>query len=208
MQRRYSTKEEVANAVSHGLGTLLGITGLVLLLVYSVLNGTATHIVSSAVYGTTLIILYLVSTLYHAIPNQRAKSILQKLDHLSIFLFIAGSYTPFTLISLKGGWGWSLFGVVWGLALAGILIECFSFRYKKLVSLSLYVIMGWLIIIALRPMLKEIDTTGFIFFVQVALYILPAFSSMYGKNFHSIMLSGISLFLRDQFCSFLPFLSM
>lgn len=88
MQRRYSTKEEVANAVSHGLGTLLGITGLVLLLVYSVLNGTATHIVSSAVYGTTLIILYLVSTLYHAIPNQRAKSILQKLDHLSIFLLL------------------------------------------------------------------------------------------------------------------------
>lgn len=110
---RYSTGEEIANSIIHGLGIVLAIAGLGLLTAFASLRGDAWHIVSCSIFGATLIILYTTSTLYHAIPNPRAKTILRVLDHSAIFLLIAGTYTPFSLVSLRGPWGWSIFGIVW-----------------------------------------------------------------------------------------------
>ncbi|MCK4708878.1 MAG: hemolysin III family protein, partial [Gammaproteobacteria bacterium] len=113
----YSVGEEIAHSITHGIGALLSIAGLAVLVSSASFNGDAWHIVSSSVYGATLIILYSTSTLYHAITHPRAKSVLQLLDHAAIYLLIAGTYTPFLLVSLRGGWGWSLFAVIWGLAI-------------------------------------------------------------------------------------------
>lgn len=159
---RYSKTEEIANSITHGLGVALGVAALVILLTYSSVNGTTSHIVSSAIYGSSLFILYLASTLYHAIPYPKAKKILQKIDHSSIFLLIAGTYTPFTLISLRGPWGWSIFGIVWGLAIVGIIFELFAKKTYKKISITLYLGMGWLIIIAIKPILASVETGGLI----------------------------------------------
>ena len=157
---RYSLGEEIAHAVTHGVGALLSIAGLAILVAYSALYGDAWHIVSSSIYGFTLILLYSASTLYHAIPVPDIKRILQKIDHAAIYLLIAGTYTPFTLVNLRGPWGWSLFGVVWGLAIAGILIELTQRRRREWLSLALYLGMGWAILVAIVPMLESVETGG------------------------------------------------
>ncbi len=157
---KYSLREEVAHAITHGMGIVLSITGLVLLVAFAAVYGNAWHVVSSAIYGTTLIILYTASTLYHGIPHRRAKAILRRLDHAAIFLLIAGTYTPFCLISLRGPWGWTLLGLVWGLAVIGILLELAGpKRYEKW-SLLLYLGMGWLVLIAIKPMLSSVESGG------------------------------------------------
>lgn len=158
----YSKAEEIANSITHGLGAVLGVAGLVLLLVFSSLEGSASHVVSSAIYGSALIILYLASTLYHAIPSPRAKRFFQKLDHSSIFLLIAGTYTPITLNALGGPWGWSIFGTVWGLALIGIILELATQKRYKKISITLYLCMGWLIVIAVKPMIENVAAGGLI----------------------------------------------
>lgn len=158
----YSKAEEIANSITHGLGAALGVAGLVLLLVFSSLEGSASHVVSSAIYGSALIILYLASTLYHAIPSPRAKRFFQKLDHSSIFLLIAGTYTPITLNALGGPWGWSIFGTVWGLALIGIILELATQKRYKKISITLYLCMGWLIVIAVKPMIENVAAGGLI----------------------------------------------
>jgi len=114
------SREELANAITHGFGLLLSIAGAIALIAVSMLHGTAWHIVSCTAYGTTLVLLYLSSTLYHAISAPRLKPTLRLFDHSAVYLLIAGTYTPFTLVNLRGGWGWTLFGVVWGLTLVGI----------------------------------------------------------------------------------------
>ena len=155
------------NAISHLIGLILAIIGTVLLLIKSALYGDAYRIVSSAIYGTSLIFLYVVSTLYHSIRSSKIKAILQKFDHCAIYLLIAGSYTPFTLTTLNGGWGWSLFGVSWGLAAFGIIQEVTIGRHseKRLLSMILYVIMGWLIIIALYPLVQRMSGAGLFWLV-------------------------------------------
>lgn len=164
--KQYSKGEEIANSITHGVGALLGIAGLVLLVTFAAMKGGPSHVVSSAIYGSTLIILYTASTLYHAIPFPRIKKILQKIDHASIFLLIAGTYTPFTLINLRGGWGWSLFGSIWGLALIGIILELIPKQKRmKALSLFLYLLMGWLIIIAIKPLLDNVETGGLILLI-------------------------------------------
>ena len=158
----YSVGEEIAHSITHGIGALLSIAGLAVLVSSASFNGDAWHIVSSSVYGATLIILYSTSTLYHAITHPRAKSVLQLLDHAAIYLLIAGTYTPFLLVSLRGGWGWSLFAVIWGLAITGIVFEFIdSTRFKKL-SLWLYLGMGWIVLLAIKPMLAVVETGGLI----------------------------------------------
>lgn len=156
----YSVGEEIAHAVIHGLGVLLSIGGLVLMVTFSALYGDAWHIVSTSIFGTTLILLYTASTLYHAIPNPEAKEVLRRLDHAAIYLLIAGTYTPFTLVSLPGNWGWPLFGLVWSIAIVGMALELAgNSRFKRL-SLSLYLSLGWVIVIAANPMLKSVETGG------------------------------------------------
>jgi hemolysin III len=145
--------EEVANCVTHGVGLVLSVVGLVALVVLACLNGGPLHIVGGAVYGASLVTLYLASTLYHGARSERAKHLLQVLDHCCIYLLIAGTYTPFTLVTLRGGWGWTLFGLVWGLSLAGILFRViFGTRYRP-VAVASYVLLGWLCVIAAKPIL-------------------------------------------------------
>lgn len=148
------------NAYSHLAGTALAVLGLVLLLVQAVPGGDGYKITSAAVYGSCLVLLYLGSTVYHSVPFPRAKAMLQKFDHCAIYLLIAGSYTPFTLVTLKGAWGWSLFGTVWGLCLFGIVQELTLGRRTRKLSLLLYVVMGWLILVAVYPLVRALPTGG------------------------------------------------
>lgn len=155
-----SIAEEIANTLTHGAGLLLSIAGLVVLVAYSVKYGDTWHVVSSSIFGSTLILLYSTSALYHGIPSATAKPILQRIDHAAIFLLIAGTYTPFTLVTLRGTWGWTLFGLVWGIAAAGVVLELAAKKRRKRLSLSLYLGLGWLIVIAIKPMLRSVETDG------------------------------------------------
>mgnify|MGYP001166474005 CR=1 FL=1 len=153
-------REEIFNTITHAIGTLLSIAALVILTVLSAVHGGARMITASTIYGSTLIILYLASTLYHVIKKPSLKAKAKILDHASIFLLIAGTYTPFTLVTLQGGWGWSLFGCTWGIAIFGIAFKIFfTGKYEKL-SLFLYLLMGWLIIIAIHPLVQKLPTPG------------------------------------------------
>ena len=154
--------EEIANSVTHGVGAALSVAGLVVLVVIAALRGTALQVLACAVYGATLVLLYLSSTLYHALTNGRAKRVFRILDHASIYLLIAGTYTPFTLVALRGAWGWSLFGVVWALAVAGVVLKCFFTGRFHALSTTVYVLMGWLAVVAIRPLLGAIPWPGFL----------------------------------------------
>src|SRR5215213_7479331 len=148
--------EEVANCATHGVGLALSLAGLVALVALAWARGDAWHMASCAVYGASLVTLYLASTLYHGARAPRAKRLLQALDHCGIYLLIAGTYTPFTLVTLRGPWGWTLFGLVWGLALAGILFRVlFGTRYRPLAVAS-YVLLGWLCVVAVKPIFEHV----------------------------------------------------
>jgi hemolysin III len=158
----YSLGEEIAHTITHGVGILLSIAALVVLVAFSVLYGDAWHITSTSIYGATLILLYTASTLYHGIPHPRAKRVLRQLDHAAIFLLIAGTYTPFTLVNLRGGWGWTLFAMVWGIALAGMVLELAVKQRRRGLSIALYLGLGWLVVIAIEPMLSRVETGGLV----------------------------------------------
>jgi len=159
--RRLSA-EELANAVTHGVGLILSITGLVILIVLAAMRGSAWHIVSCAIYGATLVCLYAASTLYHGIPSKRLKRALKIFDHCAIYLLIAGTYTPFLLVNLRGPWGWSLFGVVWGMALVGIILKLWFVDHFQILSTTVYLLMGWLAVVAVRPILLLVPATGLV----------------------------------------------
>jgi hemolysin III len=150
----------LANAVSHGIGFLMALAAIPILVVSAARNGTAGTVVGGAVFGSTLALLYLTSSLYHAVPQGRAKGVLRRLDHSAIFLLIAGTYTPFTLGALGGGWGWSMFGVVWGIAALGVVVKLVFGPRFPIVSSSLYVAMGWLVLIAIRPLWQNVPGWG------------------------------------------------
>lgn len=151
---------EFINSLTHGLGTALGIASLVLMVVFASLHGTARHIVGAAIFGSALVILYTMSTLYHAFRGPRVKHVFRILDHNSIYLLIAGTYTPFCLGSLRGGWGWSIFGVIWGLAVTGIVFESIFIRRMRYLSVAVYLAMGWLVLIAARPLYHALSPGG------------------------------------------------
>lgn len=152
---------ERLNSSTHLIGTLLAVAGLVALVVMASLQADPWKIVSFSLYGTTLVLLYGVSTLYHSVRG-RAKAWLQKCDHSAIYLLIAGSYTPFSLVTLRGPWGWSLFGVSWGLALFGIVQELTLGRRTRVLSMLLYVAMGWLVLVAAQPLVAALPLGGLI----------------------------------------------
>lgn len=158
--QRYTCGEEIANGVTHGIGALLAIAGLAVMTAFAALYGDAWHIVACTIFGATLILLYTASTLYHCIPFARAKAVLRTLDHAAIFLLIAGTYTPFTLVNLRGPWGWGLFAVIWTLAIAGILLRIFLRGRLHSLVVALYIAMGWVIVIAVQPMLERVATGG------------------------------------------------
>lgn len=158
--RRPTFGEELANSLSHGLGLLLAIAGLPILVVHAEHRDSVSAVVGAAIFGSSAILLYLASTLYHAIPQQRIKDIFRLLDHAAIFLLIAGTYTPITLGVLHGGWGWTLFGLIWGLALAGLIFKALvGVRFPRLSTL-LYVAMGWVVVIAIRPLWLHMAAGG------------------------------------------------
>ncbi|MCU7934347.1 MAG: hemolysin III family protein [Candidatus Thiodiazotropha sp. (ex Dulcina madagascariensis)] len=159
---QYTLGEEIAHAVTHGIGIVLSIAGLALMVSFASLYGDVWHITSCSIYGATLILLYTASTLYHGITAPRVKRILQRIDHAAIFLLIAGTYTPFTLVNLRGGWGWALFGLVWGIAVFGVVLEALRWRRLKWFSLTLYLGLGWLVIVALEPLIESVETGGLI----------------------------------------------
>jgi hemolysin III len=151
---------EKLNAWTHLLGALLALSGAIVLVVFAASSGDPWRVVSVSIYGVCLVLLYSVSTLYHSLRGQ-AKIILRKLDHLSIYLLIAGSYTPFCLVTLRGVWGWSLFGVVWGLAVIGMLQEIRPRSEARVMSLVIYAFMGWIVLVAIDPLLSTLGQAGF-----------------------------------------------
>ncbi len=162
----YTKGEEIANAITHGIGTALAIAALVLLIVFSAIKGTVWHVVSFSIFGATLVILYLESTLYHSLTNKKAKRLFRKFDHMSIFLLIAGTYTPFCLTVLRGTLGWIIFGIVWGSTIVGIVLKAFFTGKKDILSTVLYVVMGWLIVIAIKKLYLTMTFSGFVFLVS------------------------------------------
>jgi hemolysin III len=155
-----SPGEELANSVSHGVGLLAALAATPVLLLSAVRHGGAARIAGASVFAAAMVLLYLASTLYHALPGNRAKRVFHVLDHAAIFLMIAGTYTPFTLGVLRGAWGWTLFGLVWGLAFAGIVLTAAGgVRYPKLTT-SLYLGMGWLILVAVKPLWLRMPPEG------------------------------------------------
>ncbi len=166
VQPAYSLREEIANTATHGLGALLSIAALVLLIVFSSLNGNSYHIISCTIFGTSMVLLYTASSFYHLVTAPRMKKLFRTLDHSSIFLLIAGTYTPFTLVSLRGRLGWTLFGLVWGIAITGVILETVTKQKFKKLSLSLYLGMGWLIIVAIKPILQNVDPGGIVLLVS------------------------------------------
>ena len=158
----YSMGEEIANSITHGIGAALSVVGLVLLVLVAVQHGDTAQVVSFSIYGASMILLYLASTLYHSFQNPRLKRIFKIIDHASIYLLIAGTYTPFLLVGVRGTWGWTLLAIVWGLALLGVSMKTiFPHRFQK-ASVLTYVLMGWLCVVAFREMLANIPTGGVI----------------------------------------------
>ena len=158
----YSLGEEIANAVTHGLGVVLAIAGLAVMTAFAALYGDAWHITACAIFGASLILCYATSTLYHSIQIEKVRRVLRTLDHSAIFLLIAGTYTPFMLVSLRGPWGWSLLVAIWALALAGIAMRLLLRGRLHGLVVALYVLMGWVVVVALEPMLERVAPGGLV----------------------------------------------
>lgn len=158
--RMHSAREEVANGISHGLALLLALAALPFLVVSASRAGSTRFTIGAAVFGASMVVLYLASTLYHSLTHERAKHFFRQVDHCAVFLLIAGSYTPFTLGVLRGPWGWTLLAIVWGLAAAGIVIKVLTGTRYWWLLMSLYVGMGWLAIVAIKPILALVPPPG------------------------------------------------
>ena len=164
-QRMYTIGEEITNAITHGIGALLSIAGLVIAIVFSAIYGDAYCVVSSCIYGFSLVMLYTMSTLYHSITNLKAKKVFRILDHASVFLLIAGTYTPFCLITLRGPIGWSIFGVVWAVAITSIVFSSINLEKFKRINFTCALILGWIIIFALKPLMYYLNKNALILLI-------------------------------------------
>lgn len=161
--RTLTVGEEIFNSITHGIGALLSIAGLVILTVFATTKGNTWHVVSFSIFGSSLVLLYVASTLYHSFTKQKIKNLFARFDHAAIFLLIAGTYTPFVLTTLRGPLGWTLFGIIWGLAAAGIVVRSiYLTRFRKLM-VGIYVAMGWMFLIAIVPMIKNLPVSSLVF---------------------------------------------
>lgn len=165
IKREQSLAEERANSLSHGIGLVAALVGAPVLIIQAVQRGQTVFTVGTIIFAATLIFLYLASTLYHALPVGRAKSVFRIIEHSAIFLLIAGTYTPFTLGVLRGAWGWSLFGIVWGLAIAGVALKVFNKAPNPIFSTGHYLLMGWVVVIAVDPLLSAMPTPGLLLLI-------------------------------------------
>ena len=188
---------ERLNTFTHLLGAVIALAGLVVLVVFASLKGDVWRIISFSIYGTSLFLLYLFSTLYHSTKGS-LKAVFKKLDHIGIYLLIAGSYTPFVLVSLTGAWGWSLFGVIWGLAVIGILLDCFSSDEPRIIQVIIYLLMGWIALIAIQPLIESLTMAGFLWLlggglfytVGIVFYILDLKKYHFHGIWHLFVLAG------------------
>lgn len=176
----YSTLEEWANSLTHGVGALFSTAGLVVMVVMASLYGDAWQVVSVSIFGATLVMLYSASTLYHAIQHPGARALMQRLDHIAILYLIAGTYTPFTLVTLNGPWGWSLFGLVWGLTLFGTVVHLTQLRRFHVLMVGLYLVMGWSVLIAIVPLVRALPPAG------LALLVAGGLSYTLGVVFYAL----------------------
>lgn len=156
-------EEEFWNVLTHGLGTILSLVGLFVLIYFASQSGSPMDLICAVVFGLSMVLLYLASTIYHAVSNKKRKLIFQKLDHLCIYILIAGTYTPIALLGLKGAWGWSIFGSIWGMAALGFIFKFSPLRKSEKLSLILYAAMGWLIIIAIKPLVENLSSEALLY---------------------------------------------
>lgn len=204
---KYTLGEELISAISHGIGTLLSIAALVLCIVFSALHKNVYAVVSCAIYGSTSIILYITSTLYHSFKVNNAKRVFRILDHSSIFLLIAGTYTPYTLVVLPKSLGWTIFGIEWACAIIGIVLNSIDLKKFKKISMFLYLIMGWMIIISFKPLINNINIKGiYLMLTGGILYTIGAILYGIGKKhkyihsiFHIFVLVASILFFFSIF---------
>lgn len=199
---KYTLGEELINAISHGIGVLLGITALVLTIVFSSKNNNTIGIVSSCIYGTTMIIMYLVSCLYHALnPKLKAKKVLRILDHCDIYLFIAGCYTPYCLSLIGGKIGWIIFSIIWISAIIGVLINAIDLEKFQIPSTIMYLIMGWMIIFSYNSIATLLPTPGLVLLISggiaytigAVLYSIGSKKKYFHSVFHFFVLAGSTL---------------
>lgn len=204
----YTLGEELVNSISHGLGAAFGIVALVLCVVFSAIEGDAWKVVSGAIYGASMIILYSVSTIYHALGINRAKKVFRTLDHCSIYFLIAGTYTPYTLVAMRETSGFLVFGIVWAAAVLGITLSAINVHKFRIVSMIIYIAMGWAIIFSGRDLIASVPTAGFVLLLGGGiLYTIGAVLYGIGKKkkymhsvFHFLALGGsvchfISIFM-------------
>ncbi|MDX1284670.1 MAG: hemolysin III family protein [Draconibacterium sp.] len=169
--RALSIREEIFNSITHGIGTLLSIAALVLLVVFAAIKGNAWHVVSFTIFGSTLVLLYLSSTLYHSFTKEKIKNLFARFDHAAIFLLIAGTYTPFVLTTIRGAFGWTLFGIIWGLALIGVVIRSIYLTKFRKLMVGIYLAMGWMFLIAIVPIVRNLPALSIAFlFIGGACY--------------------------------------
>ena len=198
---KYSLSEELLNAISHGLGALFGIVGTVLCIVKAANTGDPWRIVSGSIFGVTVLLLYLMSCLYHALKVNMAKRVFRVIDHCTIFLLIAGTYTPFTLVTLRGTIGWVLFGIVWGMAVLGITLNAVNLKKFSKISVACYLVMGWAIIAAVQPLAEALAPQGvslliwggIAYTVGAILYGIGAKVKYFHSVFHFFCLAGTVL---------------
>jgi hemolysin III len=169
-KREQSQQEEIANAISHGIGLVAVLVGTPFLITHATRSGNAGFIVGASIFCATAILLYLGSTLYHALPMGKAKRVFRVIEHSAIFLLIAGTYTPFTLGVLRGVWGWTLLGIVWTLAAAGVALKTFEKSPHPILSTCLYLFMGWVVVIALDPLISRVPTAGLLWLIAGGLF--------------------------------------
>ncbi len=194
----YSLSEELMSAISHGVGSLFGITALVLCTVFAAIHNNVLAVVSSVIYGTTMIILYTMSTLYHSFKVNNAKRVFRIIDHCSIYLLIAGTYTPYTLVTLNGAIGWTIFGVIWGFAILGIIVNCIDMKKFKVISVISYVAMGWIIMFAIKPLAQNLSAPGLwllisggiVYTIGAVLYVIGKKVKYMHSVFHFFVLAG------------------
>jgi len=209
--KRYSLGEEIFNSISHGAGAGLSIAGTVVLIVCAAVYADAWAVVSAAIFGSSLIILYTMSTLYHAISNTTAKKVFRIMDHNTIFFLIAGTYTPYTLVTLRGGLGWTMFGVIWGAAILGIVLTSINLEKFKRFSFICYLAMGCAILLAIKPMLDKTPWLSMLFLliggafylIGVVFYVLKKFKYMH-SIWHLFVIGGSVFHYFSIFLAIVP----